>query len=196
MPFYGKVINDTIDDYIPSMNRESNSDYEIIFSIIPEETKFTKVHKDIYATMIKSMLAKDNRYVIIVIEDDDNIPIGQLNELKNIKWKAVQFRTMEGYIDNCVSKQDLTINIDRSIPIQRYEIWVDDDGKKMSDYKCNLYGHTFKITLIHNTDSDYEFGSQGTLMSALITWNTILTRLSTLETYDINHKMSGSQLVT
>ena len=121
------------------------------------------------------MLRKERHYMF-VIGAVDVIPIGsnvQIEDINNIS--CIQFRTFQ----EPIVQQVLVNYIDfdaraGQIPIKRYNISKDANGKKISEYMFEYERRPYNVHIFHSTDSDYEYVPDGNLLSALITWDTMI----------------------
>lgn len=142
----------------------------------PGVTKIKNTQYDsVYVCECKSMLRKERHYMF-VIGSVDVIPIGsnvQIEDVNNIT--CIQFRTFQepilqqvllNYIDFDPSAGDISI--------KRYNISKDTNGKKISEYMFEYDRKPYNVHIFHATDSDYEFIADGNLLSALITWDTMI----------------------
>ncbi len=131
-------------------------------------------HESVYACECRNMLRKD-KYYLFVIGAKDIISIGanvRIEDITNIN--CLQFRTfMEPMLQKVLVNK---IEIDpavNSIPIKRYNI-SQDNVQKISEYLFEYEKHSYNVHLFHTTDSDFEYVTEGSLYSALITWNTMI----------------------
>jgi hypothetical protein len=138
------------------------------------------------------MLRKERHYMFI-IGSVDVIPIGsnvQIEDINNIS--CIQFRTFQEPIVQQVLLNYIDFDARAGqIPIKRYNISKDGSGKKISEYMFEFERKPYNVHIFHQTDSDYEFVPDGNLLSALITWDTMImssidvgTPPSTQETFN------------
>jgi hypothetical protein len=106
-------------------------------------------------------LCIENRY-IFVIGNSDHYPYGQLNKLSKIPWISFQTRTSK--INHPVETwpYQLTESLFGNTKIEQF-----DENKKGTFYSCSKY--PIEIQLINGT-----YASEGTIKSALETYNTII----------------------
>lgn len=142
----------------------------------PGVTKLKNTQYDsVYVCECKSMLRKERHYMF-VIGSVDVIPIGsnvQIEDINNIS--CIQFRTFQ----EPLVQQVLVNYIDfdsksGQVPIKRYNISQDKNGRKISEYMFQYGNKPYNVHIFHTTDSDYEFVPEGNLLSALITWDTMI----------------------
>ena len=189
MSKYGKVINQEYEDFnnIPSMNIfENNTQYrDIINNILGVNMPFTKINNELYGTLVKTLLGKDNRYVFLTINGDNN-PIGYETVLENVGWTSLQLRNVAGHVGGVKTKTNVEFNVGRNIPIKRYS--VENDGNQLiSNYKCVMNSENYKIVLLHTTDSEFEYVEDGSLISALTTWGTIISKMTSDELFKLKN---------
>jgi hypothetical protein len=142
----------------------------------PGVTKLKNTQYDsVYVCECKSMLRKERHYMF-VIGSVDVIPIGsnvQIEDINNIS--CIQFRTFQEPIVQQVLLNYIDFDARAGqIPIKRYNISKDGNGKKISEYMFQFENKPYNVHIFHQTDSDYEFVPDGNLLSALITWDTMI----------------------
>ena len=185
MTKYGKVIDGNFGNFGNLDNSSSNNKHSVFHEILGGQTQFTKINDTVYATLVKTLLGKYKRYVLVVVNNDTE-SVGTVKSLKSLNWDSIQLRSVSGVVTGVTTTADISLfNISRSIPIKRYNI-VKGEGTLMSEYYCDSYDSPYKIVLIHTTDSEFEYISDGTLISALTTWNTLISHMTKNELYDIN----------
>lgn len=159
------------------MNNQSlNSLVYLIFG--KENYGVTKIKntefESVYACECKNMLRKDKNYMF-VIGNKDIISIGsnvRMEDITNIT--CIQFRTFTEPILQKVLSNKIDINPElNNISIKRYNITKDNTGK-ISEYLFEHEKRPYNVHLFHTTDSDFEYVVDGTLYSAVITWNTMI----------------------
>jgi hypothetical protein len=159
------------------MNNQSlNSFVYLIFG--KENYGVTKIKntefESVYACECKNMLRKDKNYMF-VIGNKDIISIGsnvRIEDITNIT--CIQFRTFTEPILQKVLSNKIEIRPElNNISIKRYNITRDDNGK-ISEYLFEYEKRPYNVHLFHTTDSDFEYVVDGTLYSAVITWNTMI----------------------
>jgi hypothetical protein len=130
--------------------------------------------ESVYACECKNMLRKDKNYMF-VIGNKDIISIGsnvRMEDITNIT--CIQFRTFTEPILQKVLSNKIDINSElNNISIKRYNITKDNTGK-ISEYLFEYEKRPYNVHLFHTTDSDFEYVVDGTLYSAVITWNTMI----------------------
>ena len=142
----------------------------------PGVTKIKNTQYDsVYVCECKSMLRKERHYMF-VIGSVDVIPIGsnvQIEDINNIS--CIQFRTFQEPIVQQVLLNYIDFDARAGqIQIKRYNISKDGNGKKISEYMFEYESKPYNVHIFHQTDSDYEFVPDGNLLSALITWDTMI----------------------
>lgn len=149
---------------------------ENIYSLIsgyfdnPELIK-TKVSNDnsIYMNCIYGLLCNEQRYIVAIIEED-NMPLGTRQRLSDIKWISFQTRTIaEKYPNMRPFSYEQKRGQNYMLPIS---IIKREDTH--CEYRCDQLGD-INITLLNGKKSKYEYQPKGNLVSALETFNTIIT---------------------
>jgi|UniRef100_A0A6C0E0L5 hypothetical protein len=135
----------------------------------PTMRKFKNQGKSsLYACKIYCLLNKESRYLIVVTNIDGN-NIGTVEELRTIKWVALQTRSLSEKLNvdvhgyTAVAEGPLTAIINRI-----------DVSKSASTYNCvNL---PIIITLLHTEKKDANtYQQKGTVIAAIETYETIIT---------------------
>ena len=144
-----------------------------------------------YCARVKSMLGKDNRYIFAIVNGDNAKPVGTKITFKDLKWSSLQFRTISGYIDNVDSIPNVTFNLRRDIPVSKYKTYRDDNNVLCSDYLCDFFTNPFRVTLVHTTDSEFEYFPNGNLLSSLNTWNTIIEFIEQSDIYKVRDEVNS-----
>jgi hypothetical protein len=131
-------------------------------------------YESVYACESSTMLRKDKFY-LFVIGSVDVIPIGsnvRIEDVGNIS--CIQLRTFSEPILQKVIKQKIEFMPNsNNIRITKYNI-TKDSNSKISEYMFEYNDKPYNVHLFHTTDSDFEYVNEGSLYSALITWNTMI----------------------
>ena len=116
-----------------------------------------------YGVKINISLGIEFRYILAFVEKDLN-QVGQPKDFKDLKWIVLQTRTLE---------DDYNIPIHDYIPRRLAEL---DSTIKLLDtnYNYTVEKLPIKITLIPKTGG-MEYHSSGTLLSAIETYQTIIS---------------------
>lgn len=152
----------------PYLDPEKENVYNL-FSIYFNNPIMTKI-KDInntsmYAVKNRALLGIEYQYIIAFVHQD-KFPILHKEELQHLKWISLQTRTLKDdykvethfYIPKRLPGLDKKINL------------ISQDDKKYvyeTDYPIS-------ITLLPKTKNQYEYTSEGTIVSALETYQTII----------------------
>jgi hypothetical protein len=128
--------------------------------------------KSIYACKIFSLLSVDNRYIIAITPKDD-LPIGFMKYLKDIEWECFQTRSIRDYPHKFKNSHKYSLNVAKKTGDYLAPFHVRSRTKDACEYVSNDL--PLLITLLNSGKSIYTFGNEGTLISALETFNTILT---------------------
>ena len=133
------------------------------------------VYDSVYVCECKTMLQKERHYMF-VIGAVDKIPIGsnvQIEDINNIS--CIQFRTFQEPIVQQVLANYIEFDSNANqVVIKRYNISKDANNKKTSEYMFEYEHKPYNVHIFHGTDSDYEYVPEGNLLSALITWDTMI----------------------
>ena len=135
----------------------------------PSMSKLKNINDcSVYICRIKCLLLNEYRYLICVIDKDD-LKIGDIKSLLNLKWKSFQTRTLKDPFNEniCIHTYDIKRNYPYNLEIIKVKNDVDYDM-----YDCIKY--RMKISLL-KTDKKKSFNDKGTIVSALETYNTIIT---------------------
>jgi hypothetical protein len=128
--------------------------------------------KSIYACKIYSLLSIDNRYIIAVTKKD-TLPINFNVYLKDLYWECFQTRSIRDYPYRFDTSHKYSIKKSKEYTIPFH---VRSRTKDSSEYTSNEMN--ILISLLNSGKSIYTFGNEGTLVSALETFNTIITFLN------------------
>lgn len=122
----------------------------------------------VYMTKTYCLLTNECRYIIAFVNHDYN-PVGMKMDLKKLSWVSLQTRTL-------TDKHDLPSHDyrPRAIGPLNKKIVRINKTKEASTYKCDEIPIT--ITLLHTKhDTDAEYQQYGNIISALETYQTIIT---------------------
>lgn len=162
--------------------RPSNSMTKLIGRIFTPDTipALTKLNQDdmsaMYACEARSLLQKERRYMF-AFGEPNMISVGSHVRLSDINGlTCLQFRTFDEPIEQHVLPGLVEFDPDcLTVAIKRYAISKDVDNKtKISEYMFEHDGQPMNVHLFHSSDSDFEFMPDGNLLSALLTWDTLL----------------------
>lgn len=161
MAQYGEIILD--------YNSETESVYTYFVEYFQNPT-MTKIKNtmdlSMYLTKIECLLTNEFRYIIVLV-DEDNLPLGAQKLLSNLQWKSIQTRTLTENHSVPIHKYNPTNNTPLNRTITRIKL-VDES----STYVCQEL--SLKITLLHKKDKN-DYRSEGKVINALETYQTIIT---------------------
>lgn len=161
MAQYGEIILDY------NLETESVYKYFVDYFNNPTMTKIKNtLNLTMYLTKIECLLSNEFRYLIILI-DEDNLPIGAQKLMSNLSWKSLQTRTLTENHTLPIHKYNPTNNTPLNKIIYRTNI-TDD----FSTYECKQLSLT--ITLLHKRDKN-EYRAHGSVTNAIETYQTIIT---------------------
>ena len=160
---HGELLN----TYDP--NKESLYEYFDIYFNHPNMTKIKDVENySVYMTKTYCLLSNECRYIIVFV-NIDSMPTYTQERLINLKWHSLQTRTLpeqhslpsHNYQPRRLSSLNVVIRREKIDP-------------EASTYVCDNLPIT--VTLLHTKNggsNDYQ--NQGTIISALETYQTIIT---------------------
>lgn len=159
MAQYGEIILD--------YESESVYTYFVEYFENPTMTKIKNtMDLTMYLTKIECLLTNEFRYIIVLV-DQDNLPLGSQKLLSNLQWKSIQTRTLTENHSIPIHKYNPTNNTPLNKKITRTHL-VDES----STYVCHELSLT--ITLLHKKDKN-DYRSEGKIINALETYQTIIT---------------------
>jgi len=121
-----------------------------------------------YASKTHCLLSRECRY-ILVFRDIDSKQLGSTENLRDINWKSIQTRTMADYHN--IPPHPYTA--ENKGPLREIISRVDKNDKH-STYTCNNF--PIKISILHTKKKGmHDYQDKGTIISALETWQTIVT---------------------
>lgn len=138
-----------------------------------------KLKSNIYVCQCNNKL-REKYYIFLICSDDYDISIGSIvfaHSMNNIK--CIQFRSFKEPLTNTNIPKH-SIPFDNSF-VKKYTITKNNTQKdksknqKISEYRMVVNEFKYIVQLFHTTDSDYEYNNNGILLSAIITWNTMIT---------------------
>jgi len=122
-----------------------------------------------YAIRLSCMLLNEKRYLIVLCLQD-NYPLNSFLPLSTLRWKSFMARTLED--DQFENLYIHTYSLKRqekyTIPIH-----ITKRSKVISIYQFDKYSD-LKLSLLHLKGQEYEYPSNGNLVSALEVYQTIL----------------------
>lgn len=132
---------------------------------IPETR--TSPHYSVYYGRIGCLLCIDDRYIIIIVEDD-SYPIGHQNYLSSLNWTSFQTRTIQK------APRDLKTQTAKSniTPVVSCKIKLSEKRDDRYVYFTDSIPIKIELLFTKNDDSYAEFG---TVQSALETYNCVIT---------------------
>jgi hypothetical protein len=163
MSRYGQII-ENID-----LNKEN------IYTLILDyfgDMQMTKIkdEKDysFYYAKIATLLKNGNRYLIAVIQRDNN-PLDSNVPLSSLRWVCFQTRILDDFHN--IAKQQYTYKKD---DIFNSRITIRNRNENFSEYTSEKFSNIL-ITLLHVQHIQFEYPNEGTLNAALETFRTIIT---------------------
>jgi hypothetical protein len=124
-------------------------------------------NQTIYGVEIPSMLMSEKHYLLATINKSMEAIALPLSE---IFWDSLQIRTFPA--STVLHKFQKHKFIVKREPIYYSKLQIKNRDKKISTYTSDLSG--VEISLLHTKDLEFEYPNEGTLISALETYQTIV----------------------
>ena len=121
-----------------------------------------------YYSKIATLLKNGNRYLIVIVNRDNN-PLDSNLNLSSLQWLCLQTRTLDDFHN--ISKQQYT---PKKNEIFNSRITIRNRNQNLSEYTSEKFPNVL-ITLLHVQNVEYEYPNEGTLIAALETFRTIIT---------------------
>lgn len=139
-----------------------------VFVKVKDDTN-SKEHYSMYASKAYCLLSRECRFVIVFILIDGE-PVGKTKKLSELPWISFQMRTLPDVYDAPTHGYQFPA----SGPLAKARITKTGVTPTASTYDCDTL--PLIVTLLHTekkTEKDYQ--RQGSLLSAMVTWETIIT---------------------
>lgn len=154
-----EVFSDPIKEYVYKLFTEYYDNMTLYK--IKDDDNFS-----VYMARLQCLLLNEQRYLIAVIPRDQFPPSYQ-KPLENLRWVSLQIRNLEeGY-----NIQPQSYNMKRTQDFQR-RIKVETRNEDVTTY--NVQDLPIHISLLHTRGQEYEYPDEGSLISALETFRTII----------------------
>jgi hypothetical protein len=134
----------------------------------PTMIKVKDVHEfSMYMTKTHCLLSKQCRYLIALVTKD-SMPVGTPEELRNLKWKSFQCRTLE-------DKHELPPHffVPKAAGVMGSKLTRIETTDETSTYTCAELPLVF--TMLHAKPGVSEYYNTGKVAAALETYQTIVT---------------------
>lgn len=121
-----------------------------------------------YGVQIPSLLMNAKRFLIAIASSSsgqDQRP----KSLRNIAWKSFQIRTLSH--ENSYNFLPMVNYKQKRDPKYSFNLQVQSRDKKITTYETPF---AFTVSLLHTKNIEYEYPNEGTFISALETFQTIL----------------------
>ena len=163
MAHYGELLNtyDPIKEEIYILFDNYFNNPELV------KIKDTDVYS-VYMVKSHSLLSTDYRYIIVMVNKDDNKP-GTVKKLADLYWVSLQTRTLPENHNIHIHSYQSSLYKPLLKKIERFEL-----TKENSIYNCD--GFPLRVLLLHrkpNINSEYH--PTGNLISAIETYHTVIT---------------------
>lgn len=133
----------------------------------PVLTKIKNINgNSMYMTKIVCLLGNESRYIICFVIQDD-LPVGTIEKLSNMRWLSLQTRSLSDIYNIPSHRYQPKADGPLNVVINRINV-----TSEASTYKCDSF--PISVTLLHKKgESDYQ--PKGNVISALETYATIIT---------------------
>jgi hypothetical protein len=136
----------------------------------PEMKKIKDVDMySMYLTKLYCLLNKDCRYIIVFV-DKDTFPVNHTLHLSQLPWASLQTRTFSDYSYGDCKPHSYTVKNEGFLTSKINKI---NENSKCCTYECP--GTPLICTLLIKETMSSNYKNTGTLVSALETFNTIIT---------------------
>lgn len=154
-----EVFSDPVKEYIYQLF----TDYydNMTMHKIKEDNDFS-----VYMARLQCLLLNEQRYLIAIVARDRFPPMYK-QPLQNLRWMSLQIRNLEDGYD----LQPQSYNMKRTPDFQR-RIRVNKRDQDVTTYE--IQDLPIKISLLHTRGQKYEYPDEGSLISALETFRTIV----------------------
>jgi len=154
-----EVFSDPVKEYVYQLFTEYYDNMTL--HKVKDDDKFS-----VYMARLQCLLLNEQRYLIAVIPRDQFPPSYQ-KKLENLRWVSLQIRNLEEEY----SIQPQSYNMKRTQDFQR-RIKVETRNENVTTY--NVQDLPIKLSLLHTRGHEYEYPNEGSLISALETFRTII----------------------
>ena len=162
MTEYGHTFDTNFDP-----NKENTYNVISVYFDNPTMTKIQDSEKySTYSVKIKNLLS-DPRFIIAMV-DKDNFPLGKPFRLNKLKWISLQTRKLE---DN-PNVLKCSYQRKNNSPFNS-KIYLVDRKEEITTYISQEL--PIKVSLLHKNRNTHEFPDEGTITTALETYQSVLT---------------------
>lgn len=123
-------------------------------------------HFSVYMARLQCLLLNEQRYIIALVPTDQYPPMRR-QKLEDLRWVSLQIRNLE----EGPEMQAQSYNMKRNTDFQR-RIKVSARNEDITTYTVDdlpVY-----VSLLHTRGNEYEYPNEGSLISALETFRTIV----------------------
>lgn len=140
-----------------------------------DDPSVQKVSQDqmysVYACKISTLLLNEYRYLVAII-NNDNMELGTIKKLSELKWISFQTRILES--DIYYSAINHSYDTKNTLKYH-YQVRQLSNSKEKSVYSLESDSFPVEITLLHLKGLVLEYPKTGSLVACLETYQTILT---------------------
>lgn len=126
---------------------------------------------DMYACRISTLLLNEYRYLIGMTYADPSSPIGERKALSDLKWVSFQTRILESESMYHICTHSYSIKNTRDF---HFRVIKTESTTEHTVYELAAREYPIKISLLHKKGMLQEYPDQGTLVSCLETFQTII----------------------
>jgi len=134
----------------------------------PAMTKIKDVQNySMYITKTNALLGIEYRYIIVFVYAD-GFPVGTVENMSKLPWISLQTRTLK---DN--HKLSMHAYYPRKLPSINKPIYLSYNDQQQ--YLYRVEGLPIEIVLLPKRGTENEYNAQGTVITAIETYQTIIT---------------------
>lgn len=164
MAHYGEILDSS---YHP--NRDNLYSLFIQYFGDLAMTKIKDVQNySMYVAKIHCLLSTENRYVIVFVPSD-NLPLGNTEQLRNLRWETLQTRALSD--NHGIAPQTYK---PRRMKEFMVPIIMTEKTDKQYNYSCEKYP-TLQITMLPRKKGELEYQPKGSIVSAIETYSTVFS---------------------
>lgn len=149
---------------------------EYIYSLLQEyygSPDLVKIRDDeelsIYGVQLPCLLLNERRFLILLCPRDV-VSTGRAKNMKDLRWTSLQSRTLsDEQFAHLPIHNDFRVHRDAKFALP---LSIHHRTQKVSSYRTD--GYPIDVSLLHQKNNEFEYPNEGTLMSALETYQTIV----------------------
>ena len=144
--------------------------YQLVSTYYDNPTMYfikTENNSTLYGVQIPSLLMNSKRFLIAIT--DSKVSDTSSRKLRQIVWKTFQVRTLAH--DNPYNSLPITNYKQKRDACFSFPLQVISRNKQITTYKST---YEFTVSLLHTKGIEYEYPNEGTFISSLETFQTII----------------------